>query len=141
MMDSNVAKKLIRAVGTLTGIMGVGTLSVSLLCLYSGIAQNDLGMILFFVLALLFAIYFVWVGYLVWFRFSPRAVMHVCGMLGFYSLGLIFQLIEPAAGQEPDLLKSLWFGFGGLGSLVFVFWGYRAASRYLSRVIFSDLQS
>ncbi len=140
-MKFNVAKILIRVVGTIAGIVGVTDLWVSLVIFRPAITSDGpwtIRSLMEFSLQLLMLLigpYLVWVGYLVWFRFSPLAVRHACGFLGYLFWGaliwgaLLYRISEPT---------SPWLALAGLGSLVFVCWAYRAGSRYLIRLLFSE---
>ena len=111
--------------------MGVaGLFFVSYLLFRAGLDVNGwkLALNLF---SLLLAGYLVYVAYLVWFRLSPLAVRHVCGLLGFYVFTLAMKLLDPS--YDPG---SPWASVASLGCLFGVYFGYKSASRWLSRQLF-----
>jgi hypothetical protein len=123
---------VIRAIGTLSGLLGV-------LMLYSiyihAIAVDDIGpwfKYIFLVgVPLVFALIFFWIAYLVWFRFSPRAVQQVCGLLGFLLMSFIMTEYHPtdkANAFQPLVVY--------IGSMVFVLVGYKVLTRYLNAIVF-----
>jgi hypothetical protein len=75
----------------------------------------------------------IWIAYLTWFCFSPRAVQQVCGLLGFVLVGLVITWF-PATDQANAGSRCLIY----LGTVVFALLGYRLLSRYLNSVIFVD---
>ena len=90
-------------------------------------------MILLAIFPLALSVYFLYVSYLVWFRFSPLAVRHICGALGFYVLMVITKLFDPASNSH-----AAWPAFALLGSLIVVYFAYRVASDRLSRLLFRE---
>ena len=130
-MSLNIAKILMRVVGTLAGLLGLGMLCITPFLIYHAVAEQMGGMIFFVVLPLPVAAYFIYAAYLVWFRFSPVAVRHVCGALGFYTLTLFPKAFEQFRDAE-------WMPFAFLGCLFAVYVAYRVVSRYLSRWLFPE---
>jgi hypothetical protein len=128
-----VAKIVVRIAGTLAGLCGFSLFSAMLMGLYSSITEPNSGMIFFAAFALAFSAYLMYVAYLVWFRFSPRAVRHVCGAIGVYVLSLVPRLLDLSRhGDQP------WIEFAFLGSFVAVYIAYRVASHRLSRLLFPE---
>ena len=132
-MRLTIAKLVLRVVGTLAGMLGIGTLCIIPFLLNRAIIDRETWMILLAIIPLPFAAYFVFVAYLVWFKFSPCAVRHVCGAVGLY---LLTQSVE-LFGRPDEMWKSLAF----LGCPVVVYVGYRVVSARLNRWLFplSDL--
>ena len=64
--------------------------------LISGMQDAKWWMVTFSGFFIFLAGYFVYVGYLVWFKPSPLAVRHVCGLIGFYVLTLFMELLDPS---------------------------------------------
>jgi hypothetical protein len=135
-MKAIVAKIVMRIAGTLAGLMGFCLFSAMLVGLYSSITERDLRMVPFAVFSLAISAYLMYAAYLVWFRFSPLAVRHVCGALGFCVLMLLMQL--PDWSRIPD---QPWMEFAFLGSFVAVYIAYRLASNRLSRLLFPESSS
>ena len=80
-------------------------------------------------LLLIPSLYAIFVAYLIWLRFSPKAVLHLCGLLGFLALGMLWALI-------PDRRHEEWDEIAVLVSGILVIWGYRALSRFFNRRLF-----
>jgi hypothetical protein len=83
-------------------------------------------------------VYLTLVLFLVWRRFSPKAVLHCCGAVGFFVLGIPsawFDRLDQRVGQI-DEIRHIW------GALAFMIWllvviaGYRALSRWLVHRLF-----
>ena len=114
------------------GLRISGTIAAltSLLCLgraYILASNSDLAG---FVLVAIFGLYFAYVGYLTWFRFSPWAIRHICGAtlcLVFFVVRLLIHLVSQ--GHEVKGLLSILL-------IVGLVWVYRKAWRYLSALIF-----
>ncbi|MCC6695356.1 MAG: hypothetical protein IT365_06980 [Candidatus Hydrogenedentes bacterium] len=122
-----VAKIFVQGTGTLAGLFGAGILVFVPLMPSRSLEEAA-------ILPLLLAAYLIYVACLVWFRLSPRAVRHVCGILGFCVLMLILDLLEP----RKYGLNAIWPGFVFAGSLVAVYIGYRVASYNLSHFLFPE---
>ena len=128
-MNRNIGKIVVRGVGTLAALLGVGMICVTPFAIAHMLRnQTSPWWLVLLLLPLGIAAYLVYVGYLVWCRFSPRAVHHVCGAVGFYLLGQSMELF----GRSNEL----WISFAFLGLLVVVYFGYRFASSRLSRWLF-----
>jgi len=132
-MKLTIAKIVMRVIGTLAGLLGLGMLCVTPFMLYHSITERNAWMILLAVFPLALAAYFIYVAYLVWFRFSPLAVRHICGALGFCVLMLVTKLFDPSRDSDTP-----WAAFAFLGCLVAVYFAYRVASARLSRLLFSE---
>ena len=130
-MTPRIAKVLIRVAGTLAGLLGLGMLCVAPVMLYHSFIEQNPWMIGLALFPFALAVYFVWVAYLVWFRFSPLAVRHICGALGFYGLTLAARLVGPP--RDPEMP---WGSFAFLGCLVVIYIAYKFASDRLSRWLF-----
>ncbi len=140
-MTPTLGKILMRVVGTLSGLFGLMLLCVGPFMLYHAITKHDGLMIGFTIFPLVLALYFLYVAYLVWFKFSPLAVRHVCGILAFYALMLMTNLFRP---NRPSS-ENPWLAFVFLGGLVIVYFIYGATTRYFNRLLFpapvSEVQS
>lgn len=128
-MKPTIAKVVVRIVGTLFGLLGLGMLGFDLRLFYRSVAERNGWSIMFMTIALMTIIYLIYVAYLVWLRFSPRAVRHVCGALGFCVLAF---LVPNRAPEAP------WAVFAFVGCLVVIYIGYRIASVCLCRLLFPE---
>lgn len=140
-MTPRIVKVLLRIVGTLAGLVGGGMLCVSTVVFYRSYnvlsaEMREFWMIGLAAFTLALAVYFLFVAYLVWFRFSPRAVRHVCGVLGFYVLMSTTKLFPSVHNSDTS-----WMAFVFLGLLVGVYFAYRWASTRLSRYLFPEAGS
>ena len=130
-MSLAVAKILLRVISALAGLLGFGILCITPFLIHHSIAEQQGWMIFFLVLPLLVAVYFIYAAYLVWFRFSPVAVKHICGALGFYVVTLFPKVFERF--RDAD-----WMPIAFLGSLLVVYLAYRVVSHRLSRWLFPE---
>jgi hypothetical protein len=129
-MAQKIAFVAVRVLGTLLGVLG---------CLLLWYAQYSWPQVgnkhsLFMKLAtgsgILFAIYFFYVAYLVWFRYSPLAVRHVVAVFILY----LWSKIPTTDDRTPAA------GLVLLVSLVAMYLAYRLATRYLNRLLFPTPQ-
>ena len=115
--------------------LGAGMVGVWFCCLLGsgiirkGVQELDPFAVLLLSLLLIPSLYAIFVAYLIWLRFSPKAVLHLCGLLGFLSLGMLWALI-------PDRRHEEWDEIAVLVSGILVIWGYRALSRFFNRLLF-----
>jgi hypothetical protein len=130
-MTLSIAKTVMRVVGTLAGLLGVAMLCFMPFMLFHSITERNPWMIVLAIFPLALALYFIYVAYLVWFRFSPLAMRHICGALGFYVLMLLTKLFDRD-------LDTTWAPSAFLGCLVIVYFAYRVASNRLSRWLFPE---
>lgn len=126
-------KILVKLIGSLSGLLGFGMLCVDLFFLVGVFKAATWWMVPIAMFSFGIAAYLLYVAFLVWFRFSPLAVRHVCGALGFYALSLATNCLNP-----ERLASTPWISFAWLGCLIAVYFGYKAASRWLSRRIFTE---
>lgn len=132
-MTASTAKITVRVVGTLVGIYGVLSWAGALLLLGVGGTQ-EAALLILLTIPLLLGVYCLYVGYLTWWRFSPIAVRHVCGAVGYFSL-LCLLGIDGKFLHHPVEPSPGW-AFGFLGVLLLVHFLYRLASERLSRLLF-----
>jgi len=130
-MTTNIAflKILIRLVGSISGVVGLGMFYVSLMLFARGSVNTP--KVIFSIILALFGAYFLWVCFCVWFRFSPIAVRHVCGLLGYFLLGEFVHVFYAGKGHAQPWVPFVFFGL-----LAFIFWSYRVLGRYLNRILF-----
>jgi hypothetical protein len=134
-MNRKVAVFVVRSIGTLAGVFGAMML-YSAVCMAFALPKADVSIIFFLIFAcvnFVIGLFCFWIAYLVWFRFSPRAIQQTCGLLGFILIGFVMTFF-PATNQENACSRSLIY----LGTIVFALFGYRLLSRYLNSVIFVD---
>ena len=150
-MKQRFFKILLRTAGTLIGFTG-GAMSFGLLF---GIAagfhdkltklDQDVWMLGFVLLIAIFAaamgLWALRVAYLIWFRFSPKAVRYVCGTLAF---GAAIHRWHPLERDTPIDFHGapiLWQPIAGCLCLIALYYGYRIATRYLNRLFFPEVVS
>ena len=80
---------------------------------------------------LIIDLYLLWLCYYVWFRFSPRAILHITSLFGVLALGLVNTIL-------PGKLEGLWSGLIYLLWIGVVILSYRCLSAYLNRLIFNS---
>ena len=129
-MNPRILKIFLRSVGLVAGLIAVGSISFTAAVLGRVWETSNAFMWWFAAASLVMAIYLAWVCYLVWFRFSPRATLHVCGVLGFFALGIPAGAISKQPESGWALAFFIWF--------LIVVQGYRALSRYFNRVLFGS---
>lgn len=79
-------------------------------------------------------LYLVYVGYLTWFRFSPLAIRHICGVIAFYLLGVVQVVLDIFVGSQLSVAS----GIIALFSLIAVICLYCWAFKYYNRLLFGD---
>ena len=127
-MNRTFLKVALRVIGMLSGVMGVAGILFGSYLLFCAGQDAKWWALAFSVFSLLFAGYLVYVAYLVWFKLSPLAVRHVCGLIGFYVFGLATKLVRTT--HDPT---SSWASVAFLGCLIAIYFGYKAVSRWLTR--------
>src|SRR4051812_1770821 len=115
-MTQKLARNFMRIVATLAGVFGVITLCIAPFTLYYSIMRGDAWMIFFAALPLMLGAYGIYLAYVVWFRFSPLAVRHICGALGFCVIIFITRLLDPVRHSS-----AAWPAFASLGCLIVVY--------------------
>ena len=88
-----------------------------------------------FVLVAILGLYFAYVGYLTWFRFSPRSIRHICAATLFWAFFV---------GRVPIKLVSQDRAMQGLLSIVLIAGlvrAYRRAWRHFSGLIFEKKET
>ena len=132
-MSPTVAKTILRASAALAAAVGIGSLASSCYFLFKSIVGRDLLMGIMGVLSLGLSVYLGYVAFLVWFRFSPPAVRHICGFLAFSLLPITTEFLNPLNETDTALSSIL-----SLGVLVAVYFAYRFASVRLIRLLFDN---
>jgi hypothetical protein len=139
-MTQSVAKILLRVIGTLAGLLGALMLVVTPFMFLRVYAGKSIAVVLLGLFPFVVAGYFLFAAYLVWFRFSPRAVRHICGTFGFFLLMFATRFVTtPPAPVAPASAPLGAIAF--LSFMIAVYFGYRIASRYLIRLLFPVVSS
>lgn len=100
-MNSNAAKILVRLAGTVAGLYGVGLLCITPLILYR-FADRTPWLVSFSAIPFALAVYFIFVAYLAWYRYSPFAVRHVVTAYAFFvTILVVIGLFENAFRSHP----------------------------------------
>lgn len=128
-MNAGIGKNIFQALGILSALMGI----VNLCAAPTFLADKD-GMIIIGFLVLFLGLYLFYVSFLIWWRFSPLAIRHICGVIAFFSLGIIQIFVEWVTGSQLSVAS----GIISLFSLIAVFCLYRWASKYFTRMIFGN---
>ena len=124
-------KAVLRIVGTLGGILGIAILWIAAMLFFRSFRELGWMTILVIFPALLGA-YFIYVMYLVWFRFSPRAIRHTCIGLGLYLFSVCSRALELTKEKN-----YWWVGAATIGCIIVVFFLCRTLSRWLSKSLFA----
>jgi hypothetical protein len=83
-------------------------------------------------LVLILGLYFAYLGYLTWLRFSPRTIRHICGAILFWVFFFVRVPIK-LVSHDSVIGGSLYILL--IAGLV---WTYRRAWPYLSNLIFAE---
>jgi hypothetical protein len=139
-MNQRHLKAAIRAVGTIAGLFGIPFILMGFFLISELAAKKAFDSITMLVaaLAVIPGIYLTWLLFLVWRRFSPKAVLHCCGAIAFFVLGIPsvwFDRLGQRSGQFGEI-QDIWGPLAFLLWLLFVIAGYRALSRWLIRRLF-----
>lgn len=132
-MKTSVAKIILRILGAIAGLFGLPMVVTMACVLYSSIRDGDLGLTLFVAFGGALDAYLIYVGYLLWFRFSPLAVRHICGILAF---GLLCG--TPRAFESNRDIEAWWQSFVFLAWAGSIFLAYHFGSRRLNRWLFPE---
>ncbi len=131
-MKRTAAIIALRTIATLAALLGVGSIyGLTNFVLAKDIDLSTSAKIAIAVPGIIFAVYFIWIAYLIWFRLSPLAIQQVCGLLGFVLLVTFNNLFAPS--KAPN---GLYWALAFLGLLVVVLVGYRILGRYLCKIVF-----
>lgn len=135
-MSRSMAKVVIRMIGTLTGLLGLSCLLflVPMFC-RQGLSIAKLWMLPIHLFPLIVAFYFLYVAYLVWFKFSPLAVRHVIGLVGFCLLMLFPSLYFSGTASYKH---ASWHSFAFVGWFIVIYFVYRVVNYRLNRWLFPE---
>jgi hypothetical protein len=126
-MARTITIAVLRLLTTATAIL----MSLAAFTLFIAVLASGQWFTAFFaLLPTVFAAYFVYAAYLVWFRLSPLAIQHVCGTLAFVAYVLITSFFS---ADESGALENEWRGAIYLGTLVVVYIVYRITHVRLGR--------
>lgn len=132
-MNQPRLKTALRCVAIIAGLFGIFELWMASAMFGSSFtaanAPSRIG-IFFAILFLIPGVYLIWVFFLTWFRFSPKAILHLCGGIGFVLWALPAGLLYSANDR---------YGIAALIWCLAVIAGYRAVSRYLVRRLFTQV--
>jgi hypothetical protein len=92
-------------------------------------------MIGFCVFGILLGLYFSYIGFLGWFRFSPLAVRHIVGVLAFMLFGAIPRAAHRFESADSPELFAL-YSVGVLGGALISYLVYRRVVSYCCRQLF-----
>ena len=124
-----------RVVGTLIGLVGLGGLFFLPMILVQELRTGTCRMVAFLTFPLILNGYFIYVAYLVWFKFSPLAVRHVFASLGIY----LFGRFTPIFFWEPFWYKpESWHPITSVGCLIAIYLADRLVSYGVRRLPFPE---
>ena len=121
----------LRVIGTLSGIMGLATIIFAVTMLAR---HNTTAVALFIpIFTALIGIYELYFCYLTWRRLSPTVIQHFFGILGFFAISAVLKYIDltPKASVE-------WKPFLFIALLLAIYYGYRALSSRMNRILFPE---
>jgi len=128
-------KFFVRAVGTIAGLIGLHFLVIGALMLRE---SPDWPVILLGVVWFgLLGAYLLYVTYLVWRRFSPLAVQHVCFLLALLLFASLVRHLLPEPSPSPAIDFSLRHLALFAGCIIGAYVFYRACCFALERGLFS----
>lgn len=116
----------VRILGTLLGLIGCSLIWYAQYLWPQQGDEHGLFMKLATGSGILFAIYFFYIAYLVWWKYSPLAVRHLVAVLTLY----LWTKIPTTEDRTPAS------GLIILGSFAAMYVAYRLASYYLNRLLF-----
>jgi hypothetical protein len=123
-------KAALKIIGTLGGILGIAILWIAALLFFRSFRELGWTIILVIFPAFLGA-YFIYMAYLVWFRFSPRAVHHTCIGVGL----CLFSECSRVLGLTKEQ-NHWWVSVAAIGCIIALFFLCRTLSRWLNKVLF-----
>jgi hypothetical protein len=130
-MKRKVFTCLIRLIGTLAGMLGILVLVKTPFMSFQVPFNIPVWDYIFRGFAILFGVYLLGVGYLVWFKLSPSTVRQMCGVVAISLMGAISNIIG-----NGFLSDQPWMPLAFLCCLAVAYYAYQAASRYLSAMLF-----
>jgi fucose permease len=80
-------------------------------------------------------LYLIFVAYLVWFRFSPRAVRHFSAVLTIVVLSYVLDVLRGQVGDGP-VSDHPWYGYFMIGGLFLGFWAWVFLHGLLNGILF-----
>ncbi len=123
----------IRVFGTMAGLLGISGLFFALgLFLPHAMSSGKMFGVVFAATILAVSAYESYVGYLVWFRWSPLAVQHVVGVLAF----LVWAMASRYAFHRPSAAAPDWTLALPMVGLVVLLFCYRWLTAYWCRQLF-----
>lgn len=131
-MSQRRLRAALRGLAVVAGLFGALSLYMAIAFFASGVFGKkgvNVGMDLMAMFFLIPGVYLIWAAFLVWRRFSPRAVLHLCGGIGF--------IVWTIPSGSFDRLGELWSIIAWWVWLAVVIYGYRGVSRYLVRRLFA----
>jgi len=137
-MNLMIAKIVMRIVGTLVGLAGLFMLWF-MRPGYKAFTDETFPWIgyIFILPVILVFFYLIYAAYLVWFKFSPLAVRHICGILALYALMGITQHYKEYFDPSKDR-ENPWPSFAFLGCFIIACFIYKIAYTSLNRFLFSE---
>ncbi|MCX6908728.1 MAG: hypothetical protein NTY01_11880, partial [Verrucomicrobia bacterium] len=135
-MKLKIAKVVLRVIGTLSALLGLSMLCAMILVFLLAKTKSwDTLLILPILIVLPFALWQLYVGYLVWRDFSPRVVRQVCGVLVF--LGYIFIARNTVLNHETAM-NLPWSPLASIGLILVACAVHRVVSKQFNHWLFLE---
>ena len=133
-------KGFVRLVGTVSGIEGLCVMIVGVFTTVAFFQEPKHGFDVFLgifecVAKELIGAYLTYVAFVVWRRFSPAAIHHVCAVLGFLLFALLLSFVSlPDNPPAPGMFVFYVLVFVGFGAVSYL--AFRLCRLLLQRTLF-----
>lgn len=144
-MNRKIAIILIRLVGSLLGLMGLGWIVMFSILLVGELDSinprvKDEDASRFFLSMMLMVIiitgfFLLYVAYSVWFKFGPKTIQSFVSVLALFTIALSTNLVRPEDGPLG------WSLIAWLGIIVLIYFVYKIVHRKLNEWLFRDREA
>ncbi len=126
-------KWVLKVVASLFGLSGV--FGLAFMGWFASREETSAVFLLFVSVGLVIDLYLIFVAYLVWFRFSPRAVRHSSAVLTIVLLSYVLDVLRGQVG-DGHVSDHPWYGYFMVGGLFLGFWAWVFLDGLLNRILF-----
>lgn len=126
-------KWVLKILSSLFGLSGVFGLAFTVW--FASREETSAVFLLFLSVGFAVDLYLIFVAYLVWFRFSPRAVRHFSAVLTIVLLSYVLDVLRGQVGDGP-VSDHPWYGYFMIGGLFLGFWAWVFLDGLLNRILF-----